>query len=179
MKYGVLQIHYNNPSHVTGLFDSSGFSVRVKPFDATLSDAGFMFFGAMIDKLRLPANKRNVGIRAVCPRTLSSIIPPASNYAAGARGYTVVTSFLHMHMLGLRIWQTLMPKADGYARKLVNGTDPLGHDDAYNYAMQTAHMTHAVFQPGDEFQLFATFDTTPARGMAYGNADAAAGLPIS
>jgi hypothetical protein len=179
MKYGVLQIHYNNPSHIMGLLDSSGFSLRVKPFDAALSDAGFMFFGAMIDKLRLPANKRNVGIRAVCARSLSSMIPPASNYAAGAQGYTVVTSFLHMHMLGLRIWQTLMPKADRYARKLVNGTDPLGHDDAYNYAMQTAHMTNAVFQPGDEFQLFATFDTTPARGMAYGNADAAAGLPIS
>lgn len=178
IRYAVLQIHYNNPAGLTGLIDSSGFVVRVRPFAPATVDAGFLAFGAMINKLRLPANRSNVGIRAICPRSLTAFLPPASTYSAGATGYSVIAYFLHMHTLGLRMWTTLRPAAAGYTRLLVNGTDPLGHDDAYNYEMQKGVFTTATIQPGDEVELFATFDTTPARGAKYGNADAAAGRPI-
>jgi len=82
-------------------------------------------------------------------------------------------------VLGKRIWTEQYTNATSYAtRILANGTDPMGNNQAYNFALQSAKLTPAVLHPGDELRTKCIYDSTPVRGAAYGNPAAAAGQPI-
>jgi len=54
----VLQIHYNNPGGLTGIYDNSGvklkYTTQLRP-----NDAGFIWFGAGLNKINIPPRTYN------------------------------------------------------------------------------------------------------------------------
>ena len=91
--------------------------------------------------------------------------------------FTVVGTVLHAHVLGRRLWHELR-RAPDFARVFVNGSDAFGATSSWDFNLQTVVPTSVTFQPGDEFNFTAIYNTTKAFGQKMGNPNAAAGVTV-
>ena len=165
-KYGILQVHYNNPNGLSGLVDRSGVLMNITSTAREYS-AGFFITGISTGQIEVPPEKNAYGLAGVRQQIPSSL-----------NGKIVFSSVLHMHLIGKRIWTRLW--RDGEV--LIDpdtGTDALGHKDAYDYNFQSFDTRSVTFQSGDELQTTCIYENTVQRGIDFGNPRAAAGLSVS
>ncbi|KXZ46096.1 hypothetical protein GPECTOR_47g373 [Gonium pectorale] len=141
-----LQVHYNNPEHVSGVVDASGFEIiytpRLRPYDAGIL---------------------TVGQKAI------AIPPGRPKYSLAPSLKTplrLLGSGLHMHLLGKSI----------VTRHIRNGTElpPVGSKRFYDAAYQSLDpvpLDSSILAPGDVLITTCTYDsTTRDNATRYGEA---------
>lgn len=171
-KYGVLQIHYNNP-HARAALDSSGVLLSLTSHLRPI-DAAFLPVGVAEDAIAIPPGKTAYGLQAVCDNAFSG----EQSTAIGELSHDFATFAygLHMHGLGRRIW--VEQWRDGERVLLPDGRNPLGGDDFYDSNRQRMTRTQARLLSGDTLVARCVWENTEIRGAIYGNDVAAIGETV-
>ena len=102
MQNAIVQIHYDNPSNIAGLTDSSGIRMYITD-QLRQYDAGLMFFGINIPDVTVPAGKKFCEISLKFPGVPSyHMAGTCSQVQTSALTNTmnVFASCPHMHLLG-------------------------------------------------------------------------------
>ncbi|CAH1109286.1 unnamed protein product [Psylliodes chrysocephalus] len=94
--YVMLEVHFNNPEHRSGIVDSSGFrlhvSSKLKEMDAGIIELGLEYS----DKMAIPPGQSQFSLSGYCTSTCTAMsLPP--------NGITIFGSQLHTHLTGIRI----------------------------------------------------------------------------
>jgi len=138
-----LQMHYNNPSQVPSLTDSSGINIyRTNTMRAT--QAGMFLMGTA--NVALPPQKSVYTLAGSCPSTQTAYIPAA--------GVTAYASFMHAHQRGRRIWTEVIRNG------VRIGT--IGNNQNYDFNLQKVQSLSPVMKmmPGDVYNTYCSYDTT-------------------
>ncbi|KXZ46095.1 hypothetical protein GPECTOR_47g372 [Gonium pectorale] len=150
-----LQVHYNNPEHVSGVVDSSGlrllYTPKLRPYDAGLLTLGTL-------AIAIPPGQPGFTLEPnVCPSTCTSRLKtPLRLLASG----------LHMHALGRSI----------VTRHIRNGTElpPVGSKRFYSFDYQSLDpvpLDSSILAPGDVLITTCTYDSTTRDNVTrYGEA---------
>ncbi|XP_076454775.1 dopamine beta-hydroxylase-like [Babylonia areolata] len=95
-RFVLLEVHYNNPQHLTGLVDSSGMRFHVTR-KLRAHDAGIMQLGlTYTDKMAIPPRQRMFTLTGYCTQQCTEAgLPPS--------GVTAFASQLHTHLTGKRV----------------------------------------------------------------------------
>jgi len=93
--YGVLQMHYNNPTRVPGVRDSSGLRMHLST-ELRPNEAGLVIIGTDLGDVNLPPGKTAWHQQGGCP-------PPYTS-GLGSTVLNIFASFVHMHTRGRMIW---------------------------------------------------------------------------
>lgn len=168
-----IQMHYNNPSRTAGLRDSSGFRMRVTTARRPI-DAGLLWLGAEVSpSMAIPPGRPWYGVQAdftVPP------LPPAASVNPLTRAYTMMSTFLHGHLVTRKIWvETLR---GGVAQRAPDSSHAAGQNTAYNFEIQAYEAINATFQQGDVLRTRCVYTNTVGWGTTVGNTRAAAGLTV-
>jgi hypothetical protein len=165
-RYGILQVHYNNPNGLAGLVDRSGVLMEITSTTRQYS-AAFLIVGIQNNAISIPPNKDNYGMES------DKVTVPSS-----LNGKIIFSSVLHMHLLGKRIWTRVW--RDGQVlNDPATGTDILGHTDSYDYNFQHFDDRALTLQTGDQLSTTCIFENTVERGLNFGNPNAAAGRTVT
>ena len=176
--YGILQVHYSNPSRTPGVADSSGLLIKTTSARRPI-DAGIVELGTTVGSISIPPNRAAFGIQGTCTAARTGSLPAASSLNPLTPSYVVLASALHAHTLGRRLWTEQWRHA---ARvRAPDGSDPLGAAPFYSFANQRFALAPgggAALAPGDELVTRCVYTNTRAAGAAGGNAVAAAGTKV-
>jgi hypothetical protein len=93
--YGVVQMHYNNPTRVPGIRDSSGLRMYLTT-DLRPDEAGLFIIGTDLGAVNIPPGKKAWHQQGGCPAQYVN--------GLGSRVINVFASFVHMHIRGRQIW---------------------------------------------------------------------------
>ena len=179
--YGILQVHYSNPTGLANIVDSSGLLLKVSDALRPI-DAGLLELGVAVSGILIPPFRKRFGIAGSCASSITQQLRPASQVNPLTASYVVLANAMHMHTLGRRAWteqwragaRIKLPATEGGAL-----TDPLGSSPFYDFGSQrfTDAPQDTTIVPGDALLSRFVFENTPAAG-AQGNTRAAAGLPV-
>ncbi len=138
LRYGMLEMHYDNPDHVEGLIDHSGFRMYYTP-NLRPINAGIMTIGHQFDERHfIPEGLTTVNY-GYCMKDCTEIgLPPD--------GVTVFGTFLHAHPIGTAL----------IVRHVRNGVElePIEADWAYDFDYQQMIAVDNVHVlPGDDLIL--------------------------
>jgi hypothetical protein len=142
--YVALQVHYNNPTNVTDLLDSSGVNIyRTNQIRAT--QAGLFAFGTV--NFTLLPQVAEYSVSGSCPSAVTNAAIPAA-------GVTAYSSFMHAHQRGRRMWTEVWRDGALIAT--------LGNNQNYDFNLQkVVGLTPFVqLRPNDTFTTYCTYDTT-------------------
>jgi hypothetical protein len=171
--YVIMQMHYSNPTRATNIVDSSGVRIRVRDVLQPI-ESGMLWIGSTVDGITIPSPRNAYGVLA--RTTLPASLPPASQVNPLTPEYRVIATFLHAHLVGTRIW---VETTRGGSRVMApDGTDQLGADNAYDFAMQQYIPRNGTLRASDVLTTRGVFRNTPAYGALVGNTVAAAGQPV-
>lgn len=99
MKYLMVQIHYDNPTGVSGIVDNSGVKLSYTPNMRTY-DAGTMTLGDILNSGNaIPPGQSLVEYEYECPSDCTNDLPYAIN---------IFGSIFHMHSLGARVKEKMV-----------------------------------------------------------------------
>eukprot|EP00475_Leptophrys_vorax_P039811 TRINITY_DN7261_c0_g1_i1.p1 TRINITY_DN7261_c0_g1~~TRINITY_DN7261_c0_g1_i1.p1 ORF type:complete len:356 (+),score=52.29 TRINITY_DN7261_c0_g1_i1:677-1744(+) len=141
--YVYIQVHYTNPSIVSGELDSSGIRVFYDTVP-TANIAGVMQTGdATFHAPTLPANTDQIHYEFSCPTVCTS------NYPSNL---TFFGSMLHMHGLGTMIYSTLTSGSTGM-------TTTLNRVEYFDYGFQQITPINMSFSPGDRINTHCIYST--------------------
>lgn len=148
-----IEIHYDNPSRVQGVSDSSGvrlyYTTDEKEFEAgvlQLGDPDVALFGQ-------PVGNGLVEHIFDCPGR-------CSNFILGDRKVTILREYLHMHQTGVRMSNELIRNGNVVHE---------GHVDFFNFAQQGAQAVRQspyMVEPGDSFKTTCQYRSRP--GQKFG-----------
>jgi len=142
--YVALQVHYNNPNNVTGLVDRSGVNVyRTNQIRAT--QAGLFLFGTT--NFTLLPQIPEYSISGSCPSAQTGAVIPAA-------GVTAISSFLHSHQRGRRMWTEVWRNGVKVAS--------LGNNQNYDFNLQkvVGFVPFVGLQKNDTITTYCTYDMT-------------------
>lgn len=134
ISYLVLEVHYDNPSLVSGLVDYSGialsYTAQLRPHDAATMILG----DSSLSADEIPAGRASVEYEFSCTTACSS---------TWDHEIYVFADFLHMHQVGSQMWSTLWR----------NGTylGNINRVEYYNFGMQV------IFYKGGKLTFIATY----------------------
>ncbi|KAG8192031.1 hypothetical protein JTE90_025297 [Oedothorax gibbosus] len=146
-KYYMMEIHYDNPSRIGGIVDSSGFRLYYTP-QVRKYDAGTLMLGSTVSpRMFIPPGVREYTVTGHSnPACLDPDMPQD--------GINVLGAFLHAHLLGRRL----------KARHFRNGIElpPLGEDNNYdfNYQEYRYFPKEVKFLPGDQVTMECVYDSS-------------------
>jgi dopamine beta-monooxygenase len=96
-RYVMIEVHYNNPEHRTGIVDNSGikfhYTRTLRRYDAGIMELGLEY----IDKMALPPGQALWKLNGYC-------IPECTSVSLPADGIKIFASQLHTHLTGLRAY---------------------------------------------------------------------------
>jgi hypothetical protein len=142
--YAALQVHYNNPTNVTGLIDRSGVNVY-RTNQVRVTQAGLFVFGTV--NFTLLPQIPEYSVSGSCPSA-------STNAAIPAAGVTTISSFMHAHQRGRRMWTEVWR----------NGVkvNTLGDNQNYDYNLQKVVGLSPFVQlkKNDTVTTYCTYDTT-------------------
>lgn len=143
-KFAVLQIHYNNPTHISGLQDTSGFALtltkQLRPYDMQSLPISYTILSVFV-----PAHTPAADYVAECPRECTERkLPP--------QGVKIVNWFPHMHQIGQKMW----------LQHIRNGVElpEIHRDDHYDFKKQQTFPVDVSFMPGDTLRIHCQFNAT-------------------
>jgi Copper type II ascorbate-dependent monooxygenase, C-terminal domain len=149
-RYLKLQIHYHNPLHVAGLADRSGLKISYTA-ELRSSDMGVLALGdpAVTQERVLRPGNKSIHFEYECPSWCTQTWQSPSTSKL-----TVISSLLHMHETGSRMWTGLYRN-----NRLVR---EVGRVDFYDFNFQTQLLFEKPFEilPGDRLNTHCIFDTT-------------------
>lgn len=94
LKWGVLQIHYDNPAELEGVRDNSGlrfyYTNQLRKYDA-----GILAAGPIVDYISIPPNKENYLVETRCPKECIE-----NKLEDKEDNIKIFGVFQHMHLLG-------------------------------------------------------------------------------
>jgi len=141
MEYVYLQMHYNNPSMVKNLRDSSGLELVYTP---TLRehDIGLLVLAGNIRGLNIPARSTYTQ-KLECPSQCTQHMK---------KPVTIVNYFPHMHMIGKKMW----------VQHIRDGVElpELHRDDNYDFQRQQNYPMNLTFLPGDRLITHCVWDAS-------------------
>jgi hypothetical protein len=142
--YVALQMHYNNPTKVTALVDTSGVNIYRTNMPRTYQ-SGMFLLGPTA--LALPPRKSVFTVAGSCPSAITAAGLPDS-------GVTAYASFMHAHQRGRRIWTDVIRNGVRVAT--------VGNNQNYDFNLQKVQTLtpSVVMKKGDAFNTFCSFDTT-------------------
>lgn len=167
----VMQIHYNNPRHLTNSQDNSGirfsYTSKLRPHDAD-----FMVLGLSSSSyLRIPPRQEAFEVTDVC----------ASSCTEQAQTFYAFATLLHMHTLGKKMqtehFRPIRKNiANGKALYSYYKVGDLARNDQYDFNRQETDKltTPVAIQPGDMLITRCTFNSmnknvTTVGGMSTSN----------
>ncbi|ESO05950.1 hypothetical protein HELRODRAFT_64253, partial [Helobdella robusta] len=135
-RFVMIEVHYNNPLHISGLVDSSGIRFyitrQLRRFDAGIMEIGLEY----TDKMALPPHLPKWELHGYC-------IPECTEMALPSKGIYVFSSQLHTHLTGMKI----------YTKHIRGGIElpELNRDDHYSPHYQEIRRLHepVLVLPGD------------------------------
>jgi len=139
-RYGMLQIHYNNPNEVAGIVDSSGielfYTSQLRQFDM-----GSLTITTNMRSIFIPPFTDGVSQEAECPSECTQKYP---------HPIYIVNYFPHMHEIGQKIW----------TQHIRNGTElaEIHRDDHYDFQRQQSYSVNVTILPGDRMKLHCVWD---------------------
>jgi len=145
IRYFILQMHYNNPSSISGYTDSSGLTLRLTP-NSRPNLAAFMFLGMDIPTISLPPFQSNITFTSTC-NTSTLLPPPFLGY-----NINVFSAAVHMHYLG-KVGFVDLVKRNGTVIRLIQ-------DYAYSFGNQRFQPVSTLLTVGDIIQASCTWDTS-------------------
>lgn len=151
--YVALQFHYNNPTGITGLKDSS----YVKMYTTTNlrpNNAGLMFLGPVTSGISIPAGETHWHHSGACTSSMLAGLP---------HNLTVFAQMSHMHYTGKTLW------SDHYRNGLRIGD--LGFTPIYDFSAQHFAFINATLMPGDDVITHCIYDTRSRNTTTYGGED--------
>jgi hypothetical protein len=174
-RFVFVQMHYSNPSSMVNVKDSSGVLMRVTDARPAI-DVGILWLGGLPVSIAgsIPANKAAYGLQHKI--TLPPGLPPAAAVNPLTTRYTAFANFLHMHLIGQKIW---VETTRGGKRILdSSGLDQLGVNAKYDFSLQSNLAINGTLQAGDEVNVKCIFKNTPANGALVGNNISALGQAV-
>ena len=159
----MLELHYDNPNHLSGVVDSSGLRLQFTPWagepepnpctshththtyphtralaGSGATQAGVVFAGAALPTVTVPPAQ---------PAWAATTLSPVLNIPAGAAG-SVFSVIHHMHQIGKAQWLEVVD-SDG------SNPEELACDTVYNFDLQEAKylQTHFAITGGKRLKL--------------------------
>jgi len=142
LEYLYLQVHYNNPTRVAGIIDSSGIELLYTP---TLRqyDVGLLLVLAHTGDINIPPMLTDYATSAECPSDCT---------AKFSQPVTIITYSNHMHQIGKKVW----------LQHIRNGTElpEIHRDDHYDFTRQQSYRIKNTLIPGDRLIVHCVWDST-------------------
>jgi len=152
--YAVLQFHYNNPTHLEGLVDSSGFRIFYTS-ELRKYNAGFLWLGMPTEQISIPKGHSTWHQQAECTKT-------AVSFALATLGsdLNIFAYGMHMHYYGKQLWTEHYRNGEflGY----------LGEERAYDFNDQHIVSINASIKTGDNLVSHCIWDSSSAPGTVSG-----------
>ncbi|XP_015783011.1 dopamine beta-hydroxylase-like [Tetranychus urticae] len=153
--YAMLEVHYNNPNHRSGIKDNSGIRLYYTPNLRTY-DVGVLEIGLTYnDKNSIPPNSSSFILSGYCVTECTRVGLPST-------GITVFASQLHTHLTGRKVW----------TRHFRGGVELpiLNRDDHYSAHFQEIRALKRRVQvlPGDLLINSCLYDTTSRDTITLG-----------
>ena len=146
----VVQLHYNNPRHLGGQRDKTGFNFcttdKLRPFEADV-----MAFGT--DQIYVPA-------KAAASVTCDYTIPDTA-----ADGIHILAMNPHMHGAGTAIETNVLRKT---GEDMFSAPATLAKIDPWNYQDQQWQPVSEVLRPGDVVRQRCAFANPTSRAITFG-----------
>lgn len=155
-RYVMLEIHYNNPDHKSGIIDSSGirmyYSERLRKHDVGVLEIGLEYS----DKNSIPPKELKFDLKGFCVSECTRIGLPSPD------GITIFASQLHTHLTGVRVW----------TQHIKGGIElpELNRDNHYSQHFQEIRLLKdpVKFLPGDSLITTCRYDTSKRSNMTLG-----------
>uniref|UniRef100_A0A8D8RMC2 Tyramine beta-hydroxylase n=1 Tax=Cacopsylla melanoneura TaxID=428564 RepID=A0A8D8RMC2_9HEMI len=153
--YVMLEVHYNNPEHRTGLIDNSGLrlliSKSLRRYDAGIMELGLEY----TDKMAIPPRTPYFTLTGYCTSECTTVSLPS-------QGIKIFGSQLHTHLTGKRV----------VTRHIRNGRElaELNRDNHYSPHFQEIRLLkHAVtLLPGDALITTCVYNTQSRPNVTLG-----------
>jgi len=145
----IMQHHYNNPTSISGLFDSSSLKMylttNLRPFNA-----GTLFLGAITMGISIPPAQPTWHESSMCS------FPPT-------QPLTVFAQMSHMHVIGERLW----------TQQFRQGVeiDDIGLMMNYDFNGQHFVMINRTIMTGDQLNTHCIWDSTSKNTTTLGGED--------
>lgn len=154
LRYILVQMHYDNPSGLTGLTDTTKFRMHysntLRPNDAWMLSLGdpFVTFGIgaedTVNEIGvLPSGQENVHRIGTCPKECTKLWP---------QDITLFSSMLHMHYYGEKMYTDLYSE-DGTFVKAISRID------FWDGSYQITQPVNVTVKPGMSMQTHCHFNT--------------------
>lgn len=162
-----IEIHYNNPSHTTGMLDSSGLRVyyinEERTYRAGVYSTGDPFVALM--EIDPEINDGLTKHTFTCPGECSSLFLASETERSGedAAGVTIILESLHMHQTGVRMTNEVIRNGEVFHKAVV---------DVYDFEQQgsfSVPQEQYTVLPGDSFRTTCYYEDGSQWGM--GSAD--------
>eukprot|EP01114_Cavostelium_apophysatum_P012710 TRINITY_DN2905_c0_g1_i3.p1 TRINITY_DN2905_c0_g1~~TRINITY_DN2905_c0_g1_i3.p1 ORF type:complete len:339 (+),score=32.97 TRINITY_DN2905_c0_g1_i3:108-1124(+) len=153
VKYAVLNMHYNNPTAISGQHDSSLVRMYLTK-NLRQNDAGFMFLGTDTGKIFVPGGEENWHMSGSCTKLVTS--------GLGSTVLNVFASMAHMHYAGRKLW------TDHYRNDVYIGQ--MGDNLNYDFNSQHFNTISGTIQAGDELVTHCVWNTE-GKDDIYGGED--------
>lgn len=141
IRHVVLQMHYNNPTEVTGLVDRSGIEIYYTP---TLRkyDMGSLVVSTNWGRMVIPPKVITAPQSAECPSECTKKF---------STPVTMVSYIPHMHQIGQQIWMQHI--RDGEELPEIH------RDDYYDFQRQQFYDINVPLLPGDRLRLSCVWNS--------------------
>lgn len=152
----VMQTHYNNPSHKSGMIDSSGMRMKLTSKLRQHEAYAIAIAQSVSNYQVIPPHEEAFVSRGYCPAQCTANAQQDTNVEQ-----TVVAGFLHAHLLGVGI--TL--------RHFRNGVEiePMMDDPNYDFFFQEVRpIRNRTIKPGDSFIIECTYNSMKRSEASFG-----------
>ncbi|KAF7639406.1 hypothetical protein Mgra_00001078, partial [Meloidogyne graminicola] len=152
--YLMVEIHYNNPSLLSGYKDSSGlkitFTKHLRPFDAGIIELGLIYS----DANSIPPLQKSWPLTGFCPTECTEKLP--------SNGIYIFASQLHAHLTGRKLFTSHFRKG----RKI----GEINRDEHYSPHWQHIQPLnpHINILPGDVLATTCLYETRKLKKWTWG-----------
>jgi hypothetical protein len=147
----ILQVHYNNPTGIADVMDSSG--VEICTTDTPRAQtAGVLAFGTT--NIAIPPRATGYSTTGTCSSFLTGLLPEPLH---------ILSSGPHMHELGTSFTTEIIPGGTGTPENLVT-VSPWSFDSQSAYP----HDPPRVINPGDAVRTTCTYSNPGASTVTFG-----------
>ncbi|XP_045624015.2 dopamine beta-hydroxylase [Procambarus clarkii] len=153
--YVMLEVHYNNPSLISGRVDSSGIALHytnhLRQYDAGIMELGLEYSS----KMAIPPAMNTFTLSGYC-------VPECTALGLPEEGIYIFGSQLHTHLTGLRVWTKHLREEEELPE--------LNRDDHYSTHFQEIRRLPSPVHvlPGDALITTCEFSTTSRDNVTVG-----------
>ncbi|CAH1799271.1 unnamed protein product [Owenia fusiformis] len=170
-KYIWMEVHWNNPWHQTGRFDTSGMRLTVTPtlrqYDVTVLEVGTMSFNHLVV---IPPHAPAFISTGVCA---GGCLKEAMRKSGVTGGIKVIGMLMHAHITTTSI----------VVRHFRNGVElpAISRDDHYDFNFQEMRYLkkEVAILPGDDIAVECTRDTTSRQNITWGSIESRAEMCLA